>query len=830
MATEEEYVDISDTGSITDSPPSIPGDGIAQQPDPVPEQTHSKHDWTDGTPTTQYADMDSDSRALIEQMLAEEEYYYGQNTMNTMKRPKKGTVKRKGATKKSKLDNGDHDDDLGSSISSVALPSHKTRWSSEEDALLTEAIDKFTYGNWKLISDHVKTRNPLQCKNRARHWAVYGKADKSPFASKPTEPMIVEKTPSHTKSPSPPQQPSPSISPKVETNTNIDTTTDKGASLQVESNERRSVDKADSDDDNISVEGDIIDTPMVPADVATTTELVEDETQQQQIVTDGTGTHIKIEQPVESTHSLTALTATTEPEPAQQEDDDDDDNELGSNTKPSPISTMRLTDEENDRIMNSFEPFTITDDEKRSNPEWFNNKQSKTPDRYLKIRNHMLNCWRSCRPRYLTKTGSRKALKDCGDVNAIGRVHAYLESIGAINVNCTKSAPRPPRISHTTSRDDDDDDDDNDAENDDPMYSTSGLLIGYVGSRKRKVRNEVGEWVDPKDLEGRVIEHGQSKEQAAPRPKRIIKRSQHYYGGDDFGRGYDPFRLVPVQYYDEHYSAPFTVEITSNSLLVMDFHSHLAHTEIIGLLGGTYETDPDNGKKRLVVKSVFPCKSTSTGIQCEMDPESEMKARDVFAAKGFIVVGWYHSHPTFEPHPSIRDIENQTSYQTLFRHDKTGDEPFIGVIVTPYDLTVASDRSQIQYLHISNKWNESHSFRVPYACRKMVNHDHEVPAIVMDQLVELVDEFKDYEHKMNMLSTFGTRSRLGKLLNSLKSYLLMETDRVDVFLESVRSLMLDTFVDDEDERTQTGLLSNEPAASVEPTAHLSDRIPSPTSQ
>jgi hypothetical protein len=156
--------------------------------------------------------------------------------------------------------------------------------------------------------------------------------------------MIVDKTPSHTKSPSP----SPSISPKVETNTNIDTATDKGASVQVQSNERQLVDKADSDDDNISVEGDINDTPMVAAK----TELVEDETQQQQIVADTTedqGTHIKMEQPVDSTHSLTA---TTEPEPAQKnEDDNDDDNELGSNTKPSPISTMRLTDEENDRIM-----------------------------------------------------------------------------------------------------------------------------------------------------------------------------------------------------------------------------------------------------------------------------------------------------------------------------------------------------------------------------------------------------------------------------------------------------------------------------------------------
>lgn len=46
-----------------------------------------------------------------------------------------------------------------------------------------------------------------------------------------------------------------------------------------------------------------------------------------------------------------------------------------------------------------------------------------------------------------------------------------------------------------------------------------------------------------------------------------------------------------------------------------------------------------------------------------MDPVSEMAARELFEQKGLDVVGWYHSHPTFEPQPSIRDIENQTSYQ-----------------------------------------------------------------------------------------------------------------------------------------------------------------------
>lgn len=113
----------------------------------------------------------------------------------------------------------------------------------------------------------------------------------------------------------------------------------------------------------------------------------------------------------------------------------------------------------------------------------------------------------------------------------------------------------------------------------------------------------------------------------------------------------------------------------------MDFHSYLAHTEIIGLLGGKFDVK----ERCLEVQCTFPCKSTSTGIQvnyapelgliiefhltailrnqCEMDPESEMRAREVFAEKGMTVVGWYHSHPTFEPNPSVRDIENQSSYQ-----------------------------------------------------------------------------------------------------------------------------------------------------------------------
>lgn len=140
-----------------------------------------------------------------------------------------------------------------------------------------------------------------------------------------------------------------------------------------------------------------------------------------------------------------------------------------------------------------FSPFEISDEEMAHNPEWFKQKYSKTPDRYLKIRNHMLACWKLVKPKYLTKTSARKGLKDCGDVNAIGRVHEYLESIGAINVDCVTSAPRPPRRVPRELNGHGDEEEEQQLLFD-AIEDASGNVVGYDGPRKRKVRNETGEW------------------------------------------------------------------------------------------------------------------------------------------------------------------------------------------------------------------------------------------------------------------------------------------------------------------------------------------------
>lgn len=53
------------------------------------------------------------------------------------------------------------------------------------------------------------------------------------------------------------------------------------------------------------------------------------------------------------------------------------------------------------------------------------------------------------------------------------------------------------------------------------------------------------------------------------RPRRTVKKPETFYNenGNESGNGNDPFTLVPVGYYPNQRSAPFTVNITSNALV-----------------------------------------------------------------------------------------------------------------------------------------------------------------------------------------------------------------------------------------------------------------------
>ena len=132
-----------------------------------------------------------------------------------------------------------------------------------------------------------------------------------------------------------------------------------------------------------------------------------------------------------------------------------------------------------------------------------------------------------------------------------------------------------------------------------------------------------------------------------------------------------------------------------------------------------------------------------------MDPHSEMEAREVFCSLGYYVVGWYHSHPTFLPDPSIRDIETQLAYQVLIINKKNlfkntkGVCPFVGVIVNPYPSSELIGLSRVNMLSVSidHLGND-----IPYMCKFKVIDS--LISATNYQFISLLDKYANYSEKV----------------------------------------------------------------------------------
>ncbi|EKX37195.1 hypothetical protein GUITHDRAFT_145154 [Guillardia theta CCMP2712] len=117
-------------------------------------------------------------------------------------------------------------------------------------------------------------------------------------------------------------------------------------------------------------------------------------------------------------------------------DQEDDDSKIGIEANGSTSMSKSTCRRKRPRALEKpdaldLENTEITEEEKQAVPEFFCGRPIKTPERYLDIRKHLQRLWLSQKPRYLKKSS---CLGIKGDVNAIGRVHAYLETIGVINV------------------------------------------------------------------------------------------------------------------------------------------------------------------------------------------------------------------------------------------------------------------------------------------------------------------------------------------------------------------------------------------------------------
>ncbi|KAK6308922.1 hypothetical protein J4Q44_G00203850 [Coregonus suidteri] len=343
-----------------------------------------------------------------------------------------------------------------------------------------------------------------------------------------------------------------------------------------------------------------------------------------------------------------------------------------------------------------LDPATITEEEKQAIPEFFEGRPSKTPERYLRIRNYILDQWLKSKPRYLNKTSVRPGLKNCGDVNCIGRIHTYLELIGAINFNCDQAVYNRPRVVDRSKPRD----------SRDTLEYQLAQRLQSMRTRKRRVRDLWGNWHDAKDLEGQTFEHLSAEELALRREE--MRRQSKSCKVSRRRRLLDPFQLIPCRMFGEDRQEPFQVLVCAEALLIMDMHAHVSMEEVIGLLGGAYSEEED---KVLKIVAAEPCNSVSTGLQCEMDPLSQTQACEMLSSLGLAVVGWYHSHPTFHPNPSLRDIHTQDQFQSYFSR---GGAPFIGMIVSPFDPANPSPRSQTTCLMVREDQGPTGPQKLPY--------------------------------------------------------------------------------------------------------------------
>ncbi|XP_047405730.1 deubiquitinase MYSM1 isoform X2 [Sciurus carolinensis] len=424
----------------------------------------------------------------------------------------------------------------------------------------------------------------------------------------------------------------------------------------------------------------------------------------------------------------------------------------------------------------------IQEEEKQAIPEFFEGRQAKTPERYLKIRNYILDQWEICKPKYLNKTSVRPGLKNCGDVNCIGRIHTYLELIGAINFGCEQAVyNRPQPVDKVRIRD----------RKDAVEAYQLAQRLQSMRTRRRRVRDPWGNWCDAKDLEGQTFEHLSAEELAKRREEEKGKPVKSSKVSRSTKSSFDPFQLIPCNFFSEEKQEPFQVKVASEALLIMDLHAHVSMAEVIGLLGGRYsEVD-----KIVEVCAAEPCNSLSTGLQCEMDPVSQTQASETLAVRGYSVIGWYHSHPAFDPNPSLRDIDTQAKYQSYFSR---GGAKFIGMIISPYNRNNPLPYSQITCLVISEEISPDGSYRLPYKFEVQQMLEEPRWGLVFEKTRWIIEKYRLSHSSVPMDKIFRRDSDLTclqKLLECLRKTLSKVTNCfiAEEFLTQIENLFLSNY-------------------------------------
>lgn len=250
----------------------------------------------------------------------------------------------------------------------------------------------------------------------------------------------------------------------------------------------------------------------------------------------------------------------------------------------------------------------VSEMEKFFHAEFFEGRPTKTPERYLKIRDFILNTWRENQPTYVSKTTVRNGLKHCGDVNCISRIHCMLEQIGAINFGHggdqfeyirPLSKLKEHFIQSTKSKTSD-------------QNASTSLVVG----RRQRMKNLNGQ------LFGRDIDANYTVSHANGIPSVVfqaVPEREHYRREASSKPIKVEFELIECLRFTKDQIPPFKISITLSTLLCLHLHALSSKYEVMGFLGGYYSKSV--GSIKLSLTRYKPCETASqTGTTCEMCP------------------------------------------------------------------------------------------------------------------------------------------------------------------------------------------------------------------
>ena len=240
--------------------------------------------------------------------------------------------------------------------------------------------------------------------------------------------------------------------------------------------------------------------------------------------------------------------------------------------------------------------------------------------------------------------------------------------------------------------------------------------------------------------------------------------------------------------------APFRILISVEVLVVVDIHAHCVQTEVIGLLGGRFCPV----RRELHVLVAEPCRSipgSTTDLQCEMDPVSQAEASEKITKSGNLVIGWYHSHPTFVPNPSLRDLETQANFQEIFQSKGNG-MPFVALILSPYSGSCNLQHkhtlvSKFKCLMVSDEVHTGGEYRVPFEFEPAIIRRERLLTSILTKTKDLCLYLEGRKSSHCMTDKIRGRdiSLVSKMTESIRHYLLtagLSMKEADMILDSVK--------------------------------------------